>query len=468
MRAGSWRTGIRTRLLVWLSTMLTALLLISSLYDFRTTLRAILDTQNQAMLDGVILLSGYLNVEDGRAAFQLPERVLGGLRGEFGNRLVYRVIAPDGATLGGDAGLPTGKGDEPREIYTVERDGRELRVLSQRIGTVIGDFRILVAESGDLVRALRNRVLATRLVVDLSLLGLTLLVVWLVTGAAIRPLKRLAAQVEARSGDDLRPLAREPVPEEVRPLVQSLNHLFGQMAATRDGQRRFVENAAHQLRTPMAALKGQIELASSEVDAATGNDRGLAERMARIRQAADRLNRLANQMLALSRSERQTHAMASRTAIDLPALVDEAVSHSLDSALARRQDLGAETGPATIEGVAWEIRELLSNLIDNAIRYTSEGGRITVRCGTQSGAAFLEVEDDGVGIAGHERSRVLERFYRVPGSAAGGSGLGLAIVKEIADLHGAAIAIHDGHEGRGTRVRVSFGAPGQGLITPRA
>ncbi len=169
---------------------------------------------------------------------------------------------------------------------------------------------------------------------------------------------------------------------------------------------------------------------------------------------------LTNQLLTLARSDRSSHDIASRQLVRLPELVDSVIAAHLDAALARGQDLGAETEPAMLRAVEWELREMLVNLVDNAIRYTPPGGRVTVRCGARAAAApYIEVEDTGPGIPPAERDRVFERFYRVSSAPPGGSGLGLAIVHEIASLHDATVRILEAPGGHGTIVRVDFPPP---------
>jgi two-component system sensor histidine kinase TctE len=239
-------------------------------------------------------------------------------------------------------------------------------------------------------------------------------------------------------------------------LIDALNRLFGRIGSTQDGQRRFIENAAHQLRTPLAGLQGQVELAVREASALGEPAGGLADRLERIEQATSRVTRLANQLLTLSRSDRPTHDTAGERQIELAELVTDLVAIQIDRAIDRDQDLGAETQLVSIRAIEWELRELLSNLIDNAIRYTPRGGRITVRCGPDNGGAFIEVEDSGPGIPAQERDRVFERFYRAPTAPAGGSGLGLSIVREIASLYEARVEISDSPRASGTVVRVLF------------
>jgi two-component system sensor histidine kinase TctE len=182
----------------------------------------------------------------------------------------------------------------------------------------------------------------------------------------------------------------------------------------------------------------------------------LEQRLTLAQRAHDRLARLAQQLLTLSRADQSTFEASAAQTVPLADLIDEVVALHIDPALARGQDIGAETEPTAVPGARWQLREMLSNLVDNAIRYTPPGGRITVRCGQTQGSPFVEVEDSGPGIATDERERVFERFYRSPGVSAEGSGLGLPIVREIAQSHGARVSIGAGPDGCGARVRVTF------------
>ena len=447
---------VRVRLVVWLSTVLSALLLAGSVSDYRTSIRPVLDAFDVSLSDSALGLVGYLNTDGPRPTFVLPVRAQRLLQTDARDTILYRVTDPEGVTLAGDEALPAAAPSAGRLFYDATVRGRPLRIFSQPIATSLGTCQIIVAETTLKREDARRHALLTRALSDSLVLIVTLALVWFIVGFAMRPLERLAQQVKTRAGDDLRPLSLAGVAGEARPLVTALNRLFVRIGDTQQSQRRFIENAAHQLRTPLAALKGQSELALADARGKLGGGDPLVERLDRVQQAANHLTHLANQLLTLSRSDRSTHDSAQRRAVHLPALVDEAVSAMLDAALDRQQDLGAETQPCQFEGVAWELRELLTNLIDNAIRYTPPGSRITVRCGPSPEGVYLEVEDDGIGIPVAERDRVFERFYRLPGSAPGGSGLGLAIVREIVGLYGGSVMLLDPATGSGLRVRASF------------
>jgi two-component system sensor histidine kinase TctE len=208
------------------------------------------------------------------------------------------------------------------------------------------------------------------------------------------------------------------------------------------------------LRTPLAGLQTQIELLQDDPQA-----QPLRARLTGLLDGTRRLAHTSNQLLALARAEPSAAVVADFRAVDLRDLAEDAVAQQFDAALRRRIDLGVEASAARVTGSAWLLRELLANLVDNALAYTPAEGRVTVRCGHAPDASqrpFIEVEDDGPGIAESERERVLERFYRAPGTPGDGCGLGLAIVHEIARAHHADVHISGGPQQRGTRVRVVF------------
>jgi len=241
--------------------------------------------------------------------------------------------------------------------------------------------------------------------------------------------------------------------------------------AQAESQRRFVADAAHQLRTPLAALQAQVEAWAQAVspDKYKQNDLPAhtqraqaaitlgADQVFKLRQATRRTSQLASQLLALSRVDARSASVVPMQRVDLQQVCEVVLESQLDAATDKGIDLGLEAEPVHVTGYEWLLRELLSNLVDNAVRYTPSGGRITLRCGVAAGAQgqpFLEVEDDGPGIAPQERAHVLERFYRVPGTVGEGNGLGLAIAAEIARVHHSALEMDAGAHGRGLRVRL--------------
>jgi len=328
------------------------------------------------------------------------------------------------------------------------------RIMAQRIASPAGDFVMQLADGSDPRQNWGRAVLVRALLPNLLLLVLAALAMQLAVRHALKPLLDLKDAVERRSPRDLSPLDDGPAPDEVRPLVQSLNRLFGMVNAQSDGQRRFVADAAHQLRTPLAALQSQVEAWAHAAD-----DRGVrlqADDVRRMRDATRRTSQLAHQLLALSRADAHSLHGQPGAPVDLKALCDTMIELHFAQAADRQVDLGLDCASAGVVGHEWLLREMLSNLVDNAVKYTPAGGSVTVRCWQDDGIAVLQVEDDGPGIAAEERLRVLERFYRVRGTAGEGNGLGLAIAEEIARSHGSRLQLDAGPHGRGLRVRAVF------------
>jgi len=308
-------------------------------------------------------------------------------------------------------------------------------------------------------RAVRDVVISS-LFPEILIALATIAIVWFGVKRGLAPLARLSEEIHARSASDLRPVDATQAPSEARPLVAALNALLARADESGRNQQRFLANAAHQLRTPLAGLQAHTELVlARELPADLRSD------LEQVRDATVRAGRLANQLLALARAEPGGVRAESLAALDLKELVERNVDEWVHRAWSRNIDLGFELAEARVKGDAMMLREAFANLVHNAIEYTPAGGHVTVRTGMRSQAGvpprpFLEVEDDGPGIPAAERGKVMERFYRVPGTAGTGSGLGLAIVREIAAAHGAELEIGQGQPNAtgasGARVALTF------------
>ncbi len=375
----------------------------------------------------------------------------------------YAIRGTSGHHLLGDAWLPTVLPTTTgAEYLSVVEGGITYRVVAQRSATAAGDLIIMLADGSDARQHWLDTVLVRVLLPNLLLLLVAAVAVtWAVT-RALRPLIDLKQAVERRSPRDLSPLDADSAPAEVRPLVSSLNRLFLLVNVQTEAQRRFVADAAHQLRTPLAGLQAQVE-AWAQAARSVGADDLLSlrvDQVQRLRDATRRTSQLANQLLALSRADALSGDAQPLHQVDLKELCENTLALYLDAAAAKHIDLGLDSQPAQTRGHAWLLRELLINLVDNAIKYTPEGGHVTLRC-AQAGVdgadtAWIGVEDDGPGIPEQERERVLQRFYRLQGSACEGNGLGLAIADEIARAHHTQLQLRTGASGRGLCVRVAF------------
>lgn len=290
----------------------------------------------------------------------------------------------------------------------------------------------------------------------LVLLLLAGALIWWVLTASFRPLRDTTASVRQRGEHDLSPVDDARAPREVRPLVDAINRLLQRLGASLNAERRFTADAAHELRTPLAAIRANAQVLMGARDAAE-RDRTARDLMASV----DRSTRLVDQLLALARADRPFEASRLRD-VDLAAIASEQVE--AHRAAAERQDvrLTGDLDAAVLRGDPALLAVMLRNLLDNALRYTPSTGTVRVTSGRPAGVAEITVEDSGPGIPPEERQRVFERFHRLAGSGATGSGLGLSIVQRIVELHGGEVRIEEGEGGRGTRVRVRFGAPSGG------
>jgi len=453
------RSGtIRRRLLLILLGPLTLLLSLGIVLDYSAGMAPLQAAFDQALVNETLAISAQLRPgATGRIEFDLPQQAIDVLRSDKDDTVYYLVQDAAGEVLGGDGGLPVAANPRANPAF---RDGQyaghAVRAASYRVNTPAGQATITVAETTHKRLHARRRLLTTIILSDLIQLAGILATVWLGVRIGLRPLLSLRTQIDSRSARDLAPLDETQVPGEVRPLTRALNRLFATVRATAQGQLQFLANAAHQLRTPLAGLQTQIELLIQDPAAAQ-----LRAPLTGMLNGTRRLGHTANQLLALARAEPTAAAAVDFRELDLRGIAEEVVARQFETALQRRIDLGVEAAHARVGGSAWLLRELLDNLVDNALTYTPADGRVTVRCGLEEGnaaRAFLEVEDDGPGIAPEQRARVIERFYRPPGSTGEGCGLGLAIVDEIARAHHAALSIGSGANDSGTRVRITFAA----------
>ena len=309
-------------------------------------------------------------------------------------------------------------------------------------------------------RTARARGLALRAVLPFALLTpLLMLAVWWIIERSLAPIDRARRQVANRAADDFSPLAESGLPDEVRPLVDELNLLFGRVRGAFDAQKNFVADAAHELRSPLTALKLQAQALRRADTEPAAREAGIT----RLNQGIDRAIRLVEQLLLLAREEAGTwQAGHSAERVDLQTVVKLAVTDVLPQARHKRIDLGlAENQPTlanvSVNGQVEALRILLRNLLDNAVKYTPSGGQVDVSLQLDEGQAILAVEDSGPGIAADDRSRVFDRFFRASDVALeAGSGLGLAIVKVIADRHGVTLALDRSERLGGLKVNVRF------------
>jgi two-component system sensor histidine kinase TctE len=279
--------------------------------------------------------------------------------------------------------------------------------------------------------------------------------VWAGVKRGLDPLRQLEQSIASRSHLDLSPVPVDAVPGSVRPLIGEINALMARLSEVLEFQNRFIADAAHQLRTPVAGLKAQIEMALRESD-----PERLKHSLTNIYMGVFRLSRLVAQLLSLARNEPNAIRKLEFDLLDLNRLILDTTMEWVPEALRKGIDLGfdGDNEPVLIKGDSARLKELFNNLFDNAIRYTPDNGRVTARILREPTPTF-SLSDDGPEIPVEERQRVFERFHRLLGSNVEGSGLGLSIVTEIAKLHGAEVSLQEDRDGIGNAFFVSFPKP---------
>jgi two-component system, OmpR family, sensor histidine kinase TctE len=459
---------LRQQLLVWLLVPLALLLCADAYVSYRIALRFARDAYDRSLIEIAHEIALHLRVDGGRLALEMPEPARRVLLNDPNDRIYFGITGTDGAFVAGDrVPAPNGtiaKGPRAEALYNAELHGEAVRVVQMQMDEDRARGRpaaiVRVAETEGKRRELAREILASVVVPQLLLILLAGSIVWMGVSRGLSPLMRLQRAVASRPPHDRSPVAVTEVPGEVRPLLDSINELLQRLDSVLTLQNRFVADAAHQLKTPVAALQAQIELALRLDDPAQ-----LRASIEILQGGLDRLSRLVSQLLSLARNEPDAAATIRLDTLDLNALALEVASRWVPEALKRAIDLGFEAaqGPVLIEGDAERLGELLDNLLDNAIRYSKQNGRVTVQVGSEPLPAVC-VNDDGPSIPPQERQRVFERFHRLLGTARDGSGLGLAIAREIARIHGAEITLADDTDGIGNTFCVRFPRARRGSV----
>jgi two-component system sensor histidine kinase TctE len=443
--------SLRAHLLRMLLPPIAALLLLGALVAYYPSIEPATAAYDQGLVDIGVSLGAYIRPAGPGFRLELPAAVDQVLRRDSYDSVYYQVLAPGGQRIAGDEGLPgpaSGSGDSI-VTYDTTYKGQNVRAIALPAKCGEASCRVVVAETTVKRKRLARDILFSTLLPEIMIAFATLLIVWFGVKRGLAPLARLSDEIKARSPGDLRPIDAAGTPEEAAPLVSALNGLLGEVAQASRNQQRFLANAAHQLRTPLAGLQAHTELALAKPLPEL-----VRAELQQVHEATTRTARLANQLLALARAEPGARSNAAE--VNLRSLAEGEADTWVHQALARDVDLGFELDAALVQGDVFLLREALANLVHNAIEYSQRGGHVTVRTGRRGAQAFVEVEDDGPGIPPGERERVLDRFYRVPGTTGTGSGLGLAIVREIVSGHGATIVISDGAAAKGCRVAITF------------
>lgn len=411
---------------------------------------------DRALDDRVVVLAQQVKELNGKVVTRLPSSARDILRADDVDNIYYQVLGPQNEHIDGDRDIPAPADDDRPLPWSVQFRYDMMHNAEVRIAYTYVDLRrvqptsepgkeprlalVQVAETLDKRTQLANQIIKGVILPEFIILPIALALVWFALSRGLSPLAELQQRIRARRPDDLSPIDSGQVPEEISPLVRSLNDMLERLSQTIQMQKRFIADAAHQMKTPLAGMRMQSELALRQ----TSRDE-IHRSLEQLSTSSEAATRLVNQLLALARAENQTPLVKPLVPVELSELARNVVQDWVQVSLTRRIDMGFEQPgyPIMVAGNSTMLREMLSNLVDNALRYTPAGGSVTVRVRTndEEGLAILEVEDTGPGIAPAERSHIFERFYRILGSNVEGSGLGLAIVREIAQQHDANIDV---------------------------
>ena len=414
------------------------------------------------------------------ASFRLPETNWRGFAPDERDALYYQVLGSRGERLAGDKPIPLPADEDHALAGEVRFRDEMIGPVEVRVGYmwVPGSERgggmtplVQVAETLGKRSRLSTEIIKGVILPQFVILPVAVLLVWLALARGIAPLSELQQRIRGRDSSDLSPIDENAAPEEVSPLVRAINDLLGRLDQSIRAQKHFLADAAHQLKTPLAGLRTQAELAQREIDAGKSDPKALKESLQQIARSSQNAAHMVNQLLAMARAEDEEQG-AHREAVSLTALATETVRDFVPRALDKRIDLGFEgpdpadtdgsTRTSWVRGNAVLLREMIRNLVDNALQYTPAGGTVTVRVMPDpfGQVVVLQVEDSGPGIAPAEREQVFHPFYRSLGTNVDGSGLGLAIVREIAARHQVEVTLEDAQP----RARPGTGAAGPGAL----
>ncbi|MFM0669728.1 sensor histidine kinase [Paraburkholderia sediminicola] len=452
------RPNLRVRIALWLLLPLLLLLALDAWLTYQRAMNAAHAAFDRTLEFSLRSIRDGIRLRDGEIEVDLPYLALEMFESNGGGNIYYQIREESGRVVTGYPDLPD-PGKVPGEPYSVRFyddvfRGRPLRIAMLRLpvhDVPSAQTRVVLVRVGETIeqrQALAREILTGSLQQEGLLVVLALGIVWLGVARGLRPLNRLSAKVAARAEDDPTPLDTVGLPSEVAPLVDSINQYIGRTQLMQSSRRRFFNDAAHQLKTPLAVIQAESELALRDIDVveeSAGGNRRQGVHLRRLNRAVQQAVRIVQQLLSLSRLDADSGYTVKHAAVPLHKVARSVTLDWSPVARSRGIDLGFEQDVRVdVMGQIDLLGELVGNLIDNAIRYSGDGAVITVRVAREGEQALLQVIDNGPGVAAGERDAVFERFYRSEATqAVEGSGLGLSIVREIARVHGAQVALTD-------------------------
>ena len=446
--------SLRAKLLQWLVVTLMAVNVAAAAAAYWLAWMPAQSALDQSLADAAWALVPHVKETDSSVELRLSQQAEQILRVDHLDEVFFVVRDMSGNTIAGDRDFPVMQVPEknkPWIAYGSRMRGEDVRVITLR--TQVGGETVFIGAAETRVKRqeIRLRILLSLLALELLLVILIPLVVWMVLKRGLQPLRDLESNLERRTSDDLSPLPLQNAPVEIVPFIRAMNELLNRVQGSARARQDFLANAAHQLRTPLAGFKAQLEWLRSH----HRNDTETTESTSLMLASTERMARQANQLLALARSEPGDFERQRLEQLSLDTLVAESVQQFVEEALKKNIDIGFDLQPTRVAGDRFLLRDMIDNLVDNAIRYSPSGSSVTVSCLHVDGHGILMVEDSGPGIPESEQERVFNRFYRLDQSQPG-TGLGLAIVRDIARDHDAVIELRPGPEGRGTVFVVRF------------
>ena len=457
------RFSLRRRIGWWLLPPLVLLLGVNAMFAYRGALEAVNRAYDRSLTASIKSVAERIHSLEGEIQLDIPYAAFEGFEDAAQERIYHAVIDPAGRLLTGyeDLRPPQAPADTGEvRIFDSRFRGQDVRLGAMRKRLYDpalegGDaVTIVFAETTDTRVALARELFFDSLRRQLALVAVGAVMVLIAIGTAFRPLLELRDTMRARSEEDLTPVAADKVPSEVGPLIDAVNHHMERLSAMLVARRRFLADAAHQIRTPLAVLTTQAEYGLRQHD-----PEEMLRTFASLLRSIRAARRLANQMLTLSRAEAVDGVIDERAPIDLAHLMKDVAMDLVPLALKKGIDLAFDGPDAALvlEGNGAMLREMIANLVDNAIRYSPAESQITLTLAPREHIALIRVCDQGPGIPEAERDKVFGRFYRILGHGdTEGSGLGLAIVREICLAHGGRIALEDGAGGHGLCVAIEL------------
>ena len=457
------QSSLRNQLFTWLLVLLLPLIFISAIAGYYRASQYTNLAYDKSLYRTALALADQVSLEALGAQVNLPQVAKDLLEFDEEDDVYFRILGPNGDLITSHKlPLPKAYPNADQSLYyNTVLNHEKLRVVVYAL-PIPSDFSannthnnvyVMVGETLKKRSEIANEILLSMLIPQLIIIVLVSGLLFLGIKRGLLPLDKLKADLKLRNISDLRPVDNTKAPIELQPLLNAFNDLLGRVNNTIAKEQRFISDAAHQLKTPLAGLKTQAELAMREKE-----PEKIMHALSQINQASGNISHLVSQLLSLTKAEPEGASFLNFAPVDLCLLAQRVCTDWVATALQKNIDLGYESTlkTAVVNGNELLLRELMNNLIDNAIRYTPNHGNVTISIKKQNSAIDFYVQDSGIGISEENQTLIFERFYRVLGTQQEGCGLGLTIVQQIAERHGATVVVTSNGEGKGAMFLVRF------------